>query len=256
MTDWYCKISGKLYGPYDHAKLRQMAVENRLMPDDLLREGKDGEWFPADEIEDLFPESRRSRRDEYDDDDLPRRRKKRGRSVNYYSQALANLQEFGHWTQYIGWTAVFSGLMFGITVTIRMIRAGHFDAGMFILATVVGAIMVMVFCFFDVLLFGIPCMIMGLRPDPRRHYVLDLFGYAYIVTLAVFLFRLLVSCLNPMIADFLLLLIPFCHAAVFGYFMHNNWGLSGAKAWGLASVRFAYLMLCFAGYLIARYYVE
>lgn len=256
MADWYCKIAGKLYGPFDHAKLRQMAAENRLLPNDLLREGADGDWFPAEEIEELFPDASRTRRDDDDDeDDLPRRRKKRAKTVNYYSQSMRNLQEFGTWTNYIGWTAVFAGLMFGITTSITMVRAGDFEPVMFIVWLLGGAVLVLMVCLADVLLFGIPVVLMGVRLDPRRHHVLDLFGYAYVVSLAVILFRLLVSCLSAMIADFLFLLIPICYAIVFGYLMHNYWGLPGYKAWGLASVRFAYQTLCAATYLIVRYYV-
>lgn len=254
MTDWYCKIAGKLYGPYDHARLRHMAAEGRLLPDDLVRDGEDGEWFPAEEIENLFPEGRRAEREaDDDDDDRPRRRKKR-KSVNYYSALITNLQQGGNWLQYVGWTAVFEGLLRGATELIVMLRAGDIDPVAFILWTIVGAIMVLAYCFVDVLLFGIVCVLLKVGLDPRRHHVLDLFGYAYVVGLFVILFRMLTSCISSMIAEFVLLLIPFFHGVVFVYLLQHYWDLSAQKAWGLAGIRFAYQMLFIGGWLVIRYY--
>ena len=255
MADWYCKIGGKLYGPFDQARLRLMADEARLLPDDLLREGEDGDWFPAEEIENLFPvPAGRGARD-HDDEGRPRRKKRK--TVNYYRVMMQNLQEGGAWTNYIGWTAVFEGLLRGITVAIVGIREFDFQAvTMFVVWTIVGAIMLLAYCLVDVLLFGVPCVLLGVRLEPRRHHVLDLFGYAYVLGLAVILFRTLASCGSTMIAEFLLLLIPFVHATVFGYVMHNYWDLPAGKAWALAGIRFAYQMLFIGAYLCVRYLAD
>ncbi|MCI0680881.1 MAG: DUF4339 domain-containing protein [Gemmataceae bacterium] len=270
MADWYCKIAGKLYGPFDNARLRQMAAEERLHPDDLLREGQDGDWFPAEEIENLFPEARpaaRSGRDDRDDaddwverddgddlDDRPRRRRKRGaKTLNYYQVLMRNLQEPGSWTQYIGWTAVFEGLMRGVTASIMMLRAGALDPVAFIVWTLVGAVMVLVYCLVDALLFGVACVALGVRLDPRRHHVLDLFGYAYVVGLALMLFRLLTACAHTMAADFWLLVIPIAHGVVFGYLLQHYWDLPAGKAYALTAIRFVYQMLVVGAWLCFRY---
>jgi hypothetical protein len=253
MADWYCKIGGKLYGPFDHARLRLMADEARLLPDDLLREGEDGDWFPAEEIENLFPAPAGG---ELRDEDNRRRRKKR-KTVNYYGVMMQNLQEGGAWTNYIGWTAVFEGLLRGITVAVVAIREFNFDAlTTFVVWTIVGAVMLLAYCLVDVLLFGVPCVLLGVRLEPRRHHILDLFGYAYVLGLAVVLFRTLTSCGSMIIADFLLLLVPVVHAIVFGYIMQNYWDLPAGKAWALAGIRFAYQMLFIGAYLCVRYFAD
>lgn len=54
---WYCNISGSVIGPVSIESLVQMVLQKRLFPDDLIRMGITGEWFPAKTVPDLFPET-------------------------------------------------------------------------------------------------------------------------------------------------------------------------------------------------------
>lgn len=56
-TGWYCNISGSVIGPVSIESLVQMVLQKRLFPDDLIRMGTTGEWFPAKTVPDLFPET-------------------------------------------------------------------------------------------------------------------------------------------------------------------------------------------------------
>ncbi len=52
---WYCNISGSVIGPVSIESLVQMVLQKRLFPDDMIRMGLTGEWFPAKTVPDLFP---------------------------------------------------------------------------------------------------------------------------------------------------------------------------------------------------------
>ncbi|MDB5335757.1 MAG: hypothetical protein JWN70_1376, partial [Planctomycetaceae bacterium] len=54
---WYCNISGSVMGPVSIEALVQMVLQKRIFPDDLIRLGDTGEWFPAKSVPDLFPDS-------------------------------------------------------------------------------------------------------------------------------------------------------------------------------------------------------
>lgn len=54
---WYCNISGSVIGPVSIESLVQMVLQKRLFPDDMIRMGTTGEWFPAKTVPDLFPAS-------------------------------------------------------------------------------------------------------------------------------------------------------------------------------------------------------
>lgn len=54
---WYCNISGSVMGPVTIESLVQMVLQKRIFPDDLIRLGDSGEWFPASSVPDLFPSS-------------------------------------------------------------------------------------------------------------------------------------------------------------------------------------------------------
>ncbi len=56
-TGWYCNISGSVMGPVSIQALVQMVLQKRIFPDDLIRLGDSGEWFPASTFPDLFPDS-------------------------------------------------------------------------------------------------------------------------------------------------------------------------------------------------------
>ncbi len=55
---WYCDISGSVMGPVSIEALVQMVLQKRIFPDDLIRLGDTGEWFPAKTVPDLFPDSK------------------------------------------------------------------------------------------------------------------------------------------------------------------------------------------------------
>lgn len=54
---WYCNISGSVMGPVSIEALVQMVLQKRIFPDDLIRLGDSGEWFPAKTVPDLFPDT-------------------------------------------------------------------------------------------------------------------------------------------------------------------------------------------------------
>ncbi|MES2792207.1 MAG: GYF domain-containing protein [Planctomycetota bacterium] len=56
-TGWYCDISGSVMGPVSIEALVQMVLQKRIFPDDLIRLGDSGEWFPAKTVPDLFPDN-------------------------------------------------------------------------------------------------------------------------------------------------------------------------------------------------------
>ncbi|MFO1019618.1 MAG: DUF4339 domain-containing protein [Planctomycetales bacterium] len=52
---WYCMVSGQQIGPLSIEALVQMVLQGRVFPDDMIRLGTSGDWFPASTVEDLFP---------------------------------------------------------------------------------------------------------------------------------------------------------------------------------------------------------
>lgn len=193
MAEWFCKIEGKIYGPYPGSKLKEMAAEDRLMPEDLLREGEAGEWFPASEMENLFPKSAARERDDYDDRGDRQRKKKKRKGSNYYRLVLQNFQEGGQWTTVL---LVTLGLQVLIPVIVGLLalalggmtRAGvgrgiGAMVGVIILAAFMAVCILAVAFFIDVLVFGIPFSLMRVRLDTRRDSVLDLFAYSYLIGL-------------------------------------------------------------------------
>lgn len=51
---WYCRIEDKVIGPLSTGRLRQMARQGKLLPEDDVRLGTIGDWVPADEVVGLF----------------------------------------------------------------------------------------------------------------------------------------------------------------------------------------------------------
>lgn len=258
MASWFCKIGGKTYGPYGGDDLRRLVREGRLLPDDALREGDEGEWFAAREMENLFPTVERPGReddDQTDDEfDRPRRRQRRGsgKPSNYYRILLTNFQDGGQWKQILFITF---GLQIVIPTLFSLFRLMWFTGpGLgpprgfltVFVAILLGAffyfILLGVAFFVDVLLFGLPCLLLRVRLNPRRDNVLDLFAYAYLIGLGVMLITLVVSCVSASLGRMLALLYPFIHAPVLAYLMVTYWGLPGGRAIALAAIRFGYQM--------------
>jgi|GEM_PF-2828003 len=55
---WYCRIGEQEMGPLTIDTLVQMVLQGRVFPDDMLRLGTTGDWFPAGAVEELFPAGR------------------------------------------------------------------------------------------------------------------------------------------------------------------------------------------------------
>jgi GYF domain 2 len=53
-ADWYCKVMGEESGPLSSEQLRAMAASRKLLPDSLVKKGKDGEWALATRVNGLF----------------------------------------------------------------------------------------------------------------------------------------------------------------------------------------------------------
>jgi hypothetical protein len=52
--EWYVQIGEKVFGPHPPAKLREGAKTGRLLPETLVRRGKEGPWIEASNLEGLF----------------------------------------------------------------------------------------------------------------------------------------------------------------------------------------------------------
>lgn|SRR5262245_55046962 len=254
MTRWFCKIGGKQYGPYAEQDLRRLADEGRLLPDDQLRDGRDGAWFPAEQMRELFRGGKGDDRDDFDEeeaDDLPRRRKKDRKPSNYFQVLNQNL-----WASDAQWKkilaiialllfllplviAVFSFL--NVMVSDRRAGLGGVVAGI-VWAVVMPFVVVSIF-FADAFLFGFVCKAFRVRLDKRYHGVLDLFAFCYLIELVPLLIRFLVGLGSRQAGLLLALLDPIVQAGVLGYFIHASWGLSSQRAWMIAGVRFGYQML-------------
>ncbi len=249
MPAWFCKIDGKVYGPYTGDHLRQMAREERLLPRDSLREGQDGDWFPAAEMENLFPEAPDAAEEE-----PPSRRKVSGKPSNYYRVFFRNLTEGGQWRVFLGIT-IGVGLVLALIFSVIHFLAwgflrhpGAIAAG-FVTNAFFALILPAFYLFLDGLLFGIPCVLLRVRFDSKRHGVLDLLALCYLLALAPKLAVLIAEVINPLIGVFLTLLYPLLHAGVLVYFMIAWWDFPAPRAWILAGIRFAYQTLFLAGYI-------
>jgi len=55
--EWFCKVAGRERGPLNSAQLKSLANHGKLHPHDLVRQGTDGPWVPADRVKGLFPDS-------------------------------------------------------------------------------------------------------------------------------------------------------------------------------------------------------
>jgi hypothetical protein len=255
MANWFCKIAGTVYGPYGGDDLRRLVGEGRLLSADTLRDGEDGEWFPAEEMENLFPEMKRARprdEDEFEDDDFdrPRRRKSRqsGRPSNYYSVLLANLRQGGQWKRFLGITFGLQVLIPTVfNLIVLLIRAAQIPvhgagaiAGYILQFAALSLFYLAAAFAVDVLIFGLVCLMFRVRINPRHDSVLDVFAFCYLVGLIPSLLRLFVSCGSFDVANYLLLVHPFVHGGVLVYLLVAYWGLPAGRAWALGAIRFGY----------------
>lgn len=66
MANWYVKRGSQVAGPLTRERLDQLAAEGKVQKTDLVREGEDGEFYPAADVTDLFTDSESSARDEFE----------------------------------------------------------------------------------------------------------------------------------------------------------------------------------------------
>jgi hypothetical protein len=237
-----------------------MAAEDRLLPEDVLREGESGEWFPASEMDNLFPRRAGHGRDDEDRDDQPRIWKRKRKGSNYYGLVWRNFQEGGQWISIL---LVTLGLQVLIPVIVGLIAlaimgftrpgagAGAAVGRILGAACGYGAFLALAF-FLDVLVFGIPFSLLRVRLDSRRDNVLELFSYSYLVGLLPKLIIIFVALGSFRWEVVLALIYPFIHAGVLVYLMYTYWGLSGGKCWLLAGIRFFYQMVFLVAYVVIR----
>jgi len=259
MARWYCKIGGKQYGPYAEQDLRRLADEGRLLPEDELRDGRDGAWFPADDMRDLFRAPARDDGDDWDDDeeDRPRRRRKERKGSNYFEVFSQNLwASDAQWKKILGIIMLLLFLLPLIVAVFAFLRAmatfGREGGASLVAGLVWAPVLPLVFAmlfFADAIMFGLVCKAFRVRLDKRYHGVLDLFAFCYLIAMAPLLVRFLVGLASRQVGLLLAVLDPFVQAAVLGYFIHASWGLSGQRTWMLAAVRFLYQMLFILCYL-------
>jgi hypothetical protein len=53
-SQWYCQVGNEQYGPFPASELKRLCQENRLLPDNLVRQGEDGRWIMASQVPGLF----------------------------------------------------------------------------------------------------------------------------------------------------------------------------------------------------------
>ena len=53
-ADWFCQMAGREYGPLNLEQIRRMVARGQVTLDSLVRQGKDGEWIPAQQVPGLF----------------------------------------------------------------------------------------------------------------------------------------------------------------------------------------------------------
>ncbi len=51
---WYCRISGREYGPWSSRQLKELASQCKLLPEHSVRKGHDGPWVAARRVQGLF----------------------------------------------------------------------------------------------------------------------------------------------------------------------------------------------------------
>jgi hypothetical protein len=52
--EWFCRIAGNQRGPLSAAQLKLLATHGELRAQDLVRQGTDGPWVPAERVKGLF----------------------------------------------------------------------------------------------------------------------------------------------------------------------------------------------------------
>lgn len=57
-TEWFTKVMGEELGPMSLADLTAMARNRHLLPADMVRQGKAGEWIAARTVKGLFQDDR------------------------------------------------------------------------------------------------------------------------------------------------------------------------------------------------------
>ncbi|MBU4272172.1 MAG: DUF4339 domain-containing protein [Planctomycetes bacterium] len=57
VAEWYCEIAGREVGPLSPQQLKAMAEKGRILPNDGVRRGAQGEWILAGRINGLLPRS-------------------------------------------------------------------------------------------------------------------------------------------------------------------------------------------------------
>jgi hypothetical protein len=58
--EWYCRVSGKEWGPLSTDGLQNIVRRGRLSPQDQVKNGENGDWVLAESIEGLFAEDEAS----------------------------------------------------------------------------------------------------------------------------------------------------------------------------------------------------
>jgi len=54
---WYCNVGGRLHGPLSANQMRQLAATQQISRDTPVRQGENGAWISASQVQGLFPSS-------------------------------------------------------------------------------------------------------------------------------------------------------------------------------------------------------
>src|SRR5687767_1615424 len=69
LDQWFCQISGKVLGPYSTQELKRLVREERLLPTDGVKKGRDGKWVAAQNVKNLFTSKTRPVEEDEDQDE-------------------------------------------------------------------------------------------------------------------------------------------------------------------------------------------
>jgi hypothetical protein len=56
-SEWFVRGGGKVYGPLDPAKLKQLAADGKIGPQTEVAKAATGPWHPASKVGGLFPDA-------------------------------------------------------------------------------------------------------------------------------------------------------------------------------------------------------
>lgn len=244
MAEWFCRIQGKVLGPYSRDELQAMAEEKKLFPRHRVREGEAGEWFNAGDLKGLFTAKEV---EEYQEETAPPWARKKspvlpGGGQGYYATLRQSYRQGGSWVAMV-LKVVLLYCLCCISLAFLMTRIAQNPVtliGIGLLVSTVGLVVVMTL---EALAVGVPCLILPKVWDNED--ILEVFAATYYYS-SLFLIGTTAALLTNHFAgdsaagqlEFVLLLYPLVQACIFAYLACTRWNLPLAHAIILTGARF------------------